>query len=161
MTEDSQPFARAVALPDMTATEALGTRIAAGLAVGDAVALEGDLGAGKTTLARAILRALGVREDVPSPTFTLVQLYETPQLTVRHFDLYRIESPDEIEELGLKDALAEGAALIEWPERARERLPVDMLHVALSATGVDSRNALLHGPAKWARCFQEDVAHVS
>jgi tRNA threonylcarbamoyladenosine biosynthesis protein TsaE len=160
MTKDSQPFARAIALPDLAATEALGARIAAGLSVGDTIALEGDLGAGKTTLARAILRALGVREDVPSPTFTLVQLYETPRLNVRHYDLYRIESPDEIEELGLDDALAEGAALIEWPERAYGRLPVDMLHVVLATTGADSRSALLTGPMKWAGHFREDAAYV-
>jgi tRNA threonylcarbamoyl adenosine modification protein YjeE len=160
MTKDSQPFARAIALPDMAATQALGARIAAGLEAGDTVALEGDLGAGKTTLARATLRALGVTEDVPSPTFTLVQLYETTRLTVRHYDLYRIESPGEIEELGLDDALAEGAALIEWPERAEGRLPADMLHVALTTTEPGSRTALLKGPVKWARHFQEDAAHV-
>ena len=155
MTKDSQPFARRVALPDMAATQAMGACIAAGLETGDAVALEGDLGAGKTTLARAILRAAGVSEDVPSPTFTLVQLYETPRLTVRHYDLYRIESPDEIDELGLDDALAEGAALIEWPERGAGRLPPDMLHVALSVTGPGSRMATLNGPAKWTRHFED------
>ena len=78
MHKDSQGFERAIALGDLAATEALGARIAASMRVGDAVALEGDLGAGKTTLARAILRALGVTENVPSPTFTLVQSYETP-----------------------------------------------------------------------------------
>lgn len=158
MTMDSQPFARSQRLPDMAATEVLGGRIAAGLETGDAVALEGDLGAGKTTLARAILRALGVREDVPSPTFTLLQIYETPHLMVRHYDLYRIENPAEMDELGLDDALAEGAALIEWPERAAGRLPPDMLHVALSI-GRDVRNAQLTGPAKWTRHFGE--AHVT
>ena len=83
-----------------------------------------------------------------------------PRLTVRHYDLYRIESPGEIEELGLDDALAEGAALIEWPERAYGRLPVDMLHVVLATTGTDSRSALLTGPAKWAGHFRKDAAHV-
>jgi tRNA threonylcarbamoyl adenosine modification protein YjeE len=160
MTKDSQPFARKMTLPDMAATGALGAHIASGLETGDAVALEGDLGAGKTTLARAILRALGVREDVPSPTFTLVQLYETPGLIVRHYDLYRIESPGEMDELGLDDALAEGAALVEWPERAAGRLPGDMLQVALSATGPGSRTAMLRGPAKWARHFREQADHV-
>ena len=102
----------------MAATEALGARIAAGLGNGDTVALKGDLGAGKTTLARAILRALGVTESVPSPTFTLVQSYETPRLTLRHYDLYRIRNPREIDELGLEEALEDGAVLIEWPENA-------------------------------------------
>src|ERR1700759_5523074 len=100
MTKDSHPFAGRIAFPDPAATMALGGRIAKGLETGDAVALEGDLGAGKTTLARAILRALGVTEDVPSPTFMLVQIYETPRLTIRHYDLYRIESPSEMDELG-------------------------------------------------------------
>jgi tRNA threonylcarbamoyl adenosine modification protein YjeE len=159
MTKDSQPFAQRIALPDMAATQALGARIAAALETGDAVALQGDLGAGKTTLARAILRAVGVTEDVPSPTFTLVQLYETPVLTVRHYDLYRIDSPGEIDELGLDDALAEGAALIEWPERGTGRLPPDMLHVALSTTGPASRMAMLSGPAKWTRHFED--AHAT
>ncbi len=150
MSEDSQAFERTTRLLDGAATEALGARIAAGLDVGDAVALEGDLGAGKTTLARAILRALGVTEEVPSPTFTLVQEYETPRLTVRHYDLYRIANAREMGELGLDDALDEGAALIEWPERAAGRLPAQTLHVALSITGPVSRDAKLSGPAKWA-----------
>lgn len=158
MAKDSQPFAHSVPLPDMAATQALGARIAAGLETGDAVALEGDLGAGKTTLARAILRALGITEDVPSPTFTLVQIYETPRLTVRHYDLYRIEDASEMDELGLDDALVEGAALIEWPERAERRLPADRLQIALSA-GQNERIAQLSGPAKWARHFEG--AHVA
>jgi tRNA threonylcarbamoyl adenosine modification protein YjeE len=158
MNKDSQAFARAIALPDPAATARLGARIAMGLEAGDCVALEGYLGAGKTTLARAILRALGVAEDVPSPTFTLVQQYETQRLTVRHYDLYRIEKPEEIDELGLDDALSEGAVLIEWPERGEGRLPSDILHIALSATGSESRLASLHGPAKWSKVFQ-DLAH--
>jgi len=159
MTKDSQPFAGRIALPDPAATVALGGRIARGLETGDAVALEGDLGAGKTTLARAILRALGVTEDVPSPTFTLVQIYETYHLIVRHYDLYRIENASEMDELGLDDALAEGAALIEWPERGEGRLPPDMLHIALATSGSDSRIATINGPAKWAKHFED--AHVA
>ncbi len=158
MNADSPVFERTLALADAAATEALGGRIAAGLSAGDAVALEGDLGAGKTTLARAILRALGVTEDVPSPTFTLVQLYETPRLTVRHYDLYRIEKPEEIDELGLDEALGEGAALIEWPERAADRLPPDRLQVVLTSTGAESRLASLRGPVKWARAFRGNDA---
>jgi tRNA threonylcarbamoyl adenosine modification protein YjeE len=158
MTKDSQPFAGRITLPDPAATVALGGRVAKGLETGDAVALEGDLGAGKTTLARAILRALGVTEDVPSPTFTLVQIYETQHLTVRHYDLYRIEKASEMDELGLDDALAEGAALIEWPERGESRLP-DMLHIALAASGPDARIATIKGPAKWAKHFED--THVA
>jgi tRNA threonylcarbamoyl adenosine modification protein YjeE len=160
MSKDSQAFVRALALPDLAATAALGARIASGLEAGDLVALEGDLGAGKTTLARAILRGMGVTEDVPSPTFTLVQVYETPRMTVRHYDLYRIEKPGEIDELGLDEALDEGAVLVEWPERAEKRLAAGMLHIHLAATGANSRAATLRGPAKWSSHFQEQADHV-
>ena len=159
MDKDSPSFTKTITLDGLAATEALGARIAAGLSVGDAVTLEGDLGAGKTTLARAILRALGVTESVPSPTFTLVQSYETARLTVRHYDLYRIKSPREIDELGLDEALEQGAVLIEWPENAEGRLPGDALHVVLSATGEQSRRADIAGPARWASLFS-DGAHV-
>jgi tRNA threonylcarbamoyl adenosine modification protein YjeE len=150
MVKVSQGLGRTIELADLAATSALGGEIAASLARGSVVALEGDLGAGKTTLARAILRALGVREAVPSPTFTLVQTYETDRFPVRHYDFYRIERAGEIEELGLDEALAEGAALIEWPERAGEFLPDDALHVALSIRDGDTRRATLTGPANWA-----------
>src|SRR5258708_7628186 len=111
MAEISETFRQTVALPDLDAPPRLGAGVARGLGVGDCVALWGELGAGKTTLARAILRALGVEEDVPSPTFTIVQSYETPRLAVSHYDLYRIKSPREMRELGFDDALLDGAAL--------------------------------------------------
>ena len=144
-------------MADLAATQALGARIAAALSVGDAVALEGDLGAGKTTLARAILHSLGVTEEVPSPTFTLVQCYETPKLSVRHYDLYRIENPQEVEELGLDEALDDGAALIEWPERALAWLPADRLHIAMAMTN-GARRAKISGPPRWARPMQVAAA---
>ena len=150
MNTNTQGFAMPILLGDLAATEALGARIAAGLGIGDAVALHGDLGAGKTTLARAILRALAVTENVPSPTFTLVQTYETPGLVVRHYDLYRIQNPSEVDELGLDEALEEGAALIEWPENAEGRLPGDALHIVLTTTGPQSRRADIAGPPRWA-----------
>ena len=143
-----------VKLRDEAATAALGAAIARGLRAGDAVLLEGELGSGKTTLARAVLRALGVAEYVPSPSFTLVQAYETPGLTVRHFDLYRVNAANELNELGLEDALAEGAVLIEWPERARARMPVNALEVQLSASGETTREAKLSGPARWREIFE-------
>jgi len=148
MAENTETYRASCALPDLDATARLGADIAGRLAAGDAVALWGDLGAGKTTLARAILKALGVAGDVPSPTFTIVQAYDTPRLRVSHYDLYRIKSPRELDELGLDDALADGAALVEWPERAPERLPPDALHVRLSPDG-EGRVARLTGPARW------------
>jgi tRNA threonylcarbamoyladenosine biosynthesis protein TsaE len=156
MPQESQTFERTVSLADLAATEALGARIAAALGVGDAVSLQGDLGAGKTTLARAILHSLGVTEDVPSPTFTLVQYYETPKLNVRHYDLYRIEKPEEVDELGLDEALDEGAALIEWPERALAWLPPDRLHIAMSLAN-GARKAKISGPQRWARPMQAEA----
>jgi tRNA threonylcarbamoyl adenosine modification protein YjeE len=153
-------FRRQIELADMRATEALAARLASGLRLGDAVALEGDLGAGKTALARAILVALGVSETVPSPTFTLVQHYETARLTVSHFDLYRIKTESELDELGFDDALANGAALIEWPERAPHRIPTDALHVHLVALGENTRRAVLSGPHRWAEVFASEAADV-
>lgn len=140
-------------LRDEDATAALGVRIARALGPGDAVLLRGALGAGKTALARAILRARGVVEHVPSPTFTLVQAYETDGLTVRHFDLYRIARAGDLDELGLDEALEDGAALIEWPERAPGRFPDDALEVHLHVAGA-GREARISGPARWRRALE-------
>jgi len=148
MARQNKGFAGDFPLAGLADTAALGGRIATGLRAGDAVALQGDLGAGKTTLARAILEGLGVTEDVPSPTFTLVQQYETPKLTVRHYDFYRIEEPSEVNELGLDEALDEGAVLIEWPERAPERIPADALHIHLTIAE-RGRVAHIEGPSRW------------
>ncbi|MCC6924371.1 tRNA (adenosine(37)-N6)-threonylcarbamoyltransferase complex ATPase subunit type 1 TsaE [Novosphingobium sp.] len=109
-----------VELPDLTATEAFGARIAAQLRPGDVVALSGGLGAGKTTLARAIIAALGHSGEVPSPTFAIIETYDPPQvrLPLVHADFYRLNDPAEAEELGL-DHYREGAVLLaEWPEQA-------------------------------------------
>ena len=143
-------FETIVTLADETATAELGSRIARGLRPGDAVLLKGELGAGKTTLARAILRALGVEGHVPSPTFTLVQNYQTADLTLVHFDLYRIENPRELTELGLDDALEEGAVLVEWPERGfPARLAADALTVTLTQASGNGREARIAGPSRW------------
>jgi len=123
-------------LDDEAATAALGARIAPILSPGDAVCLFGPLGAGKSTLARGLIRALtSGGEDVPSPTFTLVQSYEGSGLTIAHFDLYRLKSAAEAFELGLDEALDVGCAIIEWPERLEGTLPESRLDIELSIDG--------------------------
>ena len=126
-----------------TATEQLGATLAARLKPGDVVGLKGPLGSGKTTLARAILRAAAGDPDlvVPSPTFTLVEVYDTPRGAFWHFDLYRLETPEQVFELGWEEALAEGVVLIEWPERLGALLPKH-LDVTLEIDG-EGRRALL------------------
>ncbi len=132
-----------IPLPDEAATEQLGATLAARLKAGDVVGLKGDLGAGKTTLARAIVRAACGDPGmvVPSPTFTLVEVYDTPRGSIWHFDLYRLETPEQVFELGWEEALAEGISIIEWPERLGPLLP-QHLSVTLEVDG-DGRRALL------------------
>jgi tRNA threonylcarbamoyladenosine biosynthesis protein TsaE len=132
-----------MSLADETATEQLGATLALRLKPGDVVGLKGELGAGKTTLARAILRAASGDPAliVPSPTFTLVEVYETARGTFWHFDLYRLEAPEQIYELGWEKALADGIVLIEWPERLGPLLPKH-LGVTLEVAG-SGRKALL------------------
>jgi tRNA threonylcarbamoyladenosine biosynthesis protein TsaE len=149
-------------LPDPDATERLGRALARLLRAGDVVALYGDLGAGKTALARAVIRALpgpegAAEEEVPSPTFTLVQTYERAPASVWHFDLYRIEDPEEIQELGLSEALAGGIALIEWPQRLGARLPAGALCVTLTFAGDEGegRCARLAGGGDWTERLTE------
>ena len=133
-----------MSLPDESATERLGATLAERLRVGDVVGLKGDLGAGKTTLARAIIRAAAGDRDliVPSPTFTLVEVYETPRGAFWHFDLYRLEAAEQVYELGWEEALAEGIVLLEWPERLGRLLP-QHLSVTLELASDDGRRALL------------------
>ncbi|MFN3868730.1 MAG: tRNA (adenosine(37)-N6)-threonylcarbamoyltransferase complex ATPase subunit type 1 TsaE [Hyphomicrobiaceae bacterium] len=118
---------------DEAATRLLAEVLAAMLRPGDLVALEGDLGAGKSTFARALIRALAGNpdEEIPSPTFTLVQTYATPRLAIAHFDLYRLADPSELDELGLDAVLAGGVALVEWPRKGGDRLPGERLTIAL------------------------------
>jgi tRNA threonylcarbamoyladenosine biosynthesis protein TsaE len=111
-------------LEDEAATARLGRAVARQLRRGDAVHLRGGLGAGKSTLARAAIRALTTpEEEAPSPTFTLVQTYEGPDFSIAHFDLYRLAGAEQTRELGLDEALADGAVLIEWPERLEGEMP--------------------------------------
>lgn len=136
-------------LPDEAATERLGARLAARLRPRDVVALEGGLGAGKTTLSRAILRAATGDPAlvVPSPTFTLVEVYETPRASFWHFDLYRLEQPEQVFELGWEEARAEGIALVEWAERLGPLLPRERLTVRLGIEG-EGRRATLEGESR-------------
>ncbi|MDB5433389.1 MAG: hypothetical protein JWP35_4505 [Caulobacter sp.] len=140
-------------LEDEAATARLGAAIARVLARGDAVCLSGPLGAGKSTLARALIRALTTpQEEVPSPTFTLVQSYEGPAFPLAHFDLYRLSDPNEAYEIGLDEALEEGAALIEWPERLEGRLPPDRLDIEIGfalVAGAEGRVARLNPHGGW------------
>ncbi|MGH6867164.1 MAG: tRNA (adenosine(37)-N6)-threonylcarbamoyltransferase complex ATPase subunit type 1 TsaE [Methyloceanibacter sp.] len=134
---------------DLVQLDILASRIALGLKTGDVIALSGPLGAGKTTFSRAVVTRLGDLSEVPSPSFALMQRYETPRLTVTHCDFYRLE-PEELEELGLDDALAEGAVLIEWAERAAGWLPEDRLDVAIEETAEpDLRSIVLTGHGDW------------
>jgi tRNA threonylcarbamoyladenosine biosynthesis protein TsaE len=131
-------------LADLAATERLAARLARHAGPGDVIALEGPLGAGKTSFARGFIRALTEAVEVPSPTFTLAQSYDATSFTIWHFDLYRIDRPEEADELGLDEALAEGVALIEWPERLGPAVPADRLAVRLDLTGQpDARRARL------------------
>ena len=133
-------------LPDEAATTRLGNDLAGALKAGDVVALHGDLGAGKSTLARAVIRALtgDPALEVPSPTFTLVQEYAA-RFPVRHYDLYRLAEPSELDELGFDEAASDGLVLVEWPERAETRLPADAIHIGLAEEG-PGRTAAISGP---------------
>ncbi|MGQ9370922.1 tRNA (adenosine(37)-N6)-threonylcarbamoyltransferase complex ATPase subunit type 1 TsaE [Azospirillum sp. ST 5-10] len=141
------PDHRTFDLPDESATEALARRLAPHLGRGDVLLLKGDLGAGKTAFARALIRALAGdgEAEVPSPTFTLVQTYDTPAGPVWHFDLYRLSGPEEVEELGWDEA-ADGVALVEWPDRLGPLLPRNRFELTLAAgPTAGSRRAELAG----------------
>ena len=148
-------------LPDEAATAGLAGRLAQRAQRGDVIGLAGDLGSGKTTFARAFIRALGTGdEEVPSPTFTLVEVYGfAGRPPVWHFDLYRLTAPEQSWELGIEDALAEGVSLIEWPERLGPLLPPEHLLLAL-AQGVrpTARVVRLNATAGWAARL-EGIGH--
>lgn len=152
-------------LPDEAATAALATRIGAQLRVGDVLTLTGGLGAGKTAFARALITALltplGLVEEVPSPTFSLVQQYQIGQINLWHFDLYRLSGPQECYELGLEEAFADGVSLIEWPDRLGALLPGNRLELHLEipadADSADTRRrARLTGFGNWIKRMQHE-----
>ncbi|KKC27567.1 tRNA (adenosine(37)-N6)-threonylcarbamoyltransferase complex ATPase subunit type 1 TsaE [Sphingomonas sp. SRS2] len=138
-------------LTNPEATAAAGATLARLLRPGDVVALAGDLGAGKTTFARGLIAALGFADDVPSPSFPIVIPYAPPELSLPlwHVDLYRIDDPEEIEELGLDEARADAALLIEWPERMGARLWPDTLRLSIEREGDDARRLTWQAPTAW------------
>ncbi|MEO5375594.1 MAG: tRNA (adenosine(37)-N6)-threonylcarbamoyltransferase complex ATPase subunit type 1 TsaE [Alphaproteobacteria bacterium] len=149
-------------LPDLAAVAALGRALGAVLRAGDVVALRGDLGVGKTELARAVVRAaLGPDEEVPSPTFTLVQTYDMPgAVTLWHMDLYRLEKAGDALELGIEEAFAEGICLIEWPERLGGYLPARRLDVRLTMTGEGKGEGAAARLAELAGCGGFDEGRI-
>lgn len=156
----SEPVGPTLTLDGVEATAALGRALASLARAGDVIALRGDLGVGKSELARGFVRALcGPDEDVPSPTFTLVQPYETAEFPLYHFDLYRLKEAEEAFELGIEDAFAEGVSLIEWPERLGSLLPARRLDVTLRMGARETqRIATLSGEA-WADRLEKAGFH--
>lgn len=133
-----------IALPDEAATVALGAALAARLAPGDVIHLEGELGAGKTTLVRGLIQSLLPGTRVRSPTYTLVEPYPTPAFEILHLDLYRLGAPDELDALGVRERVGEAVILAEWPSRAVGVLPGADVRITLAHEG-DGRTALLEG----------------
>ena len=142
-----------VRVRDYTLAEAgrIGAAIGAALMPGDVVLLSGELGAGKTTLARAMLKARGLASEAPSPTFAIVQPYAPPEvsLPVAHVDLYRLDEPEDAEELGLDELLEDGVLLIEWPERLGAALWPEALRLAIEPDGNGGRRLTWTAPAPW------------
>lgn len=146
----------ALHLPDADATEALGRRLSALSRPGDVILLEGPIGAGKSSLARAFIRArLGSAEEVPSPTFTLVQVYDAEGVEIWHADLYRLAHPDEVWELGLDDAFQTAICLVEWPDRLGAHVPPDALQIRLEAAGEGRRAVISGGRAGLGRALAD------
>ena len=141
---------RTLALSSPDETAAFGARLAALLQTGDLILLHGELGAGKTTLARAVIEAACGVADAPSPTYTLAQSYARPDgFTLLHADLYRVEDVGELEELGFDEALDTGAALVEWPDRLGGRTPPDRLEIVLEEGGALARKVIVSAYGTW------------
>lgn len=144
-------MSEAIRLAQASDVEAMGGRIAAVLRAGDIILLEGDLGAGKTTLARGLLQGLGLAGEAPSPTFAIVQGYEPPEvsLPLAHVDLYRLDDPDDVAELGLDDWLEGGALVIEWPDRLGGRYDPSALALRLTVAADGARLLTALVPKAW------------
>lgn len=141
-------------LVDEAATKKLGQTLARLSRVGDVFALYGTLGMGKSVLARAFVQELTGAEEVPSPTFTLMQIYEAPAFEIYHFDLYRLKSADEIFEIGVEDAMYAGVCLIEWPERMAPYLPRDIFKVEILPEGTGRKVIITPGSKEKAERLQ-------
>lgn len=141
----------ALRLTSAADVEALGVRLGALVRPGDVLLLDGDLGAGKTTLARGLLRALGLAGEAPSPTFAIVQGYEPPDVTLplAHVDLYRLDDPADVAELGLDDWLEEGALIVEWPDRLDGRFDSVALALRLDVAADGARLLTARVPEAW------------
>lgn len=150
-------FELACDLVGESATVALATAIATHARTGDVIALSGELGTGKTAFARGFIQALSDNpEEVPSPTFTLVQTYETPNGPVYHFDLYRLNDPDEAIELGIEESFATGMTLIEWPDKLGSYLPADRLDISIAyGSSPEARTITLYGHGTWPQRLRE------
>jgi tRNA threonylcarbamoyladenosine biosynthesis protein TsaE len=146
MAHSPQLFDLIIPLADLDATAALARRLAPLLRPGDAVLLHGELGAGKTAFARALLRAVAGDDalEVPSPSYTLVQTYETPGITLHHFDLWRLGGKEALVELGWDEARHD-VVIVEWPDRLADLAPGGALTIALRVTGDTSREAVVAG----------------
>jgi len=148
-------------LPDEAATAGLAARIAALARPGDVIALQGELGSGKTTFARAFIDARGGAEAVPSPTFTLVQVYQLPGGAVWHIDGYRLRAPEEAWELDIEDAFHDGISLIEWPERLGPLVPPRRLQLSLLAGATPSaRRVAIDAGGDWPTRLQNVAAET-
>lgn len=138
-----------VPLADIAATQKLAAHLASVLRARDVILLRGDLGAGKTTFARHLLQALGIAGEIPSPTFTLVQSYDAPSFAVFHFDLYRLKTPEEIEEIGFDEACADGLVLVEWPEKAESFMPRGALALRFALSPSGAREVVIEAAQAW------------
>ena len=136
------------ALKDEKSTQDFGARLGDVLVPGDAVCLTGNLGAGKSTLARGMIKSLAGADEAPSPTFTFVETYETERFLLWHFDFYRLERPDDVWELGYEEALEDGVLVIEWPERIGDLAPPDALEIRLEIEG-KGRKAIVSASDSW------------
>jgi tRNA threonylcarbamoyladenosine biosynthesis protein TsaE len=146
-----RPPRREFSVANLARTTEVAGAVAASARVGDVIALWGDLGAGKTAFARAFIQArAGSAIEVPSPTFTLVQVYELESGPIWHFDCYRLKRPAEVYELGFEDALAQAIVLVEWPERLANLLPGKRLDIRLTyGAAAEARQIVLEGAGTW------------